>query len=108
MTVTASIWKPSLVFFRNRAAKAGVGDLTWTFRSIHDGKLPFKFLRCDLVAGDLNVTGQGYALSLRAAMIQAFAEAWERLWMHKTIQSEGQAELRHLRSSNGFAAGPTD
>jgi hypothetical protein len=87
----------------------GNGEVTvkWTFERIKRSDIGFSFVICRMNALDLHVEGQGYALYSMMALRQAFAEAWERLWVWHAAAGRTPG-LEHVTSSNGFAAGQTD
>ena len=104
-------WEPSWAFFRKGKLNVKIGDyltpISWQFERVPLGDLGFAFVVCRLEAGGSRAEGQGYALGAGAAMRQAFAEAWERLWVLRAAQGL-VPEIGPVTSSNGFAAGATD
>ena len=104
-------WAPQLAFFRKGQSFVTISGRTmtvyWHFERIHLGHLGFAYVICHLHTAEMNTEGQGYALSAGAAMRQAFAEAWERLFV--LLGAEGLVDgIKRVTSSNGFAAGATD
>lgn len=101
-----SEWVPTWQFLRRGHASSGPFDsnapVTWSFERQSRKGLGCAFVVCSMAHGNLRAVGQGYAMVARNAMVQAFAEAWERLWV---VHMSGRAAIS---SSNGFAAGKSD
>ena len=75
----------------------------WQFENIKTG-LPISFTICKMTALGISVSGYGDSVFLKSAMVQSFAEAWERLWM-LYLKKNGPERFSNVSSSNGFAAG---
>ena len=104
-------WQPSLAWFRKGSTNVTLDGvlvpLTWHFEHVSPGNLGFAFIQCHLEGAGTTTEGQGYALNATVAMRQAFAEAWERLWVIRAANGHISG-VGLVTSSNGFAAGATD
>ncbi len=77
-------------------------QLNWSILTVPAKLLPISVVECRLVGMGRTVYGYGDSLLYTDSLTQAFAEAWERLWLDRPNGDEGSA-----RSSNGFASGAT-
>jgi len=81
-------------------------QLTWSIVTVPAKLLPISVVECRLVGMGREAFGYGDSLLYTDSLTQAFAEAWERLWLD--ILSDRALEAgKPLSSSNGFACGAT-
>jgi hypothetical protein len=107
-----SRWSLDLGLIRKGAARirspltGGAEDLSWSVRSIPAKLLPISIVECRLTGMGREARGYGDSLVYTDSLTQAFAEAWERLWLelHRDRPVVGGGPPR---SSNGFASGAT-
>lgn len=109
------IWRATSAFLSSGSADlpasiVGSLSLKWTFST------PKKFsmfsikptiVSCKMSTGSFETHGTGESLSLRSAIIRAFAESWERIWL-KFVAQGMVPGVEGAATSNGFAAGPSD
>lgn len=107
-----SRWSLDLHLIRKGAAQirsplTGLAEkLSWSIRTVPAKLLPISVVECRLVGMGREAFGYGDSLLYTDSLTQAFAEAWERLWLDLLRdQPGGDGKLR--RSSNGFACGAT-
>lgn len=101
-----ALWRPSWSFLRRGAAVytdqgGGAHEIEWSLADVAIGG-PFRVVTCEMRGFGVSATGVGDSLSARSGAIQAFAEAWERLWFRRLRHRLGRSDLG---SSSGFAAG---
>ncbi|MDX6769067.1 MAG: YcaO-like family protein [Elusimicrobiota bacterium] len=108
----SSRWSIDLSFIRKGSARirspltGGAEDLRWSIFTVPSKLLPISIVGCRLTGMGREAEGIGDSLMYTDSLTQAFAEAWERLWLDllrdRPIGSTGLP-----RSSNGFACGAT-
>lgn len=103
-------WRPAWRNLKRGFAEfltpAGTSEIArWEFIHIPLAGLPFAYCKCQLFALGLEVTGFGEGFTMKSAIIKAFCEAWERLWMKMLQTCDNNDSNRRVTSSNGFAAG---
>lgn len=106
------VWRADFKFFRKELTpfynpfSKKEENVEWHFSILPSKKIPLRFVRCDMKGMGVTSSGFGDSIFLKTSMVQAFAEAWERLWMHFLCIHE-LPSLPAIKSSNGFAAGQT-
>lgn len=106
------IWGPPLSFFRGGNATISIPltgkqeMIAWKFSQIQYWKSPLSFVSCTMNSLGIEAKGFGDSFLTKNSMIQAFAEAWERLWMSFLTKNK-PAGFPEVYSSNGLAAGKT-
>jgi len=86
------------------------GEIQWDFfrdRPENIRAVPIQYYSCKMSLGKIVTYGGGDSiLSPKYAIIRAFCEAWERLWMQVLFNFNDRDRVSPIpTSSNGFAAG---
>lgn len=106
------IWRHSLSLFREGKAIISIPfigkqeTIAWKFNQIKYWKAPLSFVSCTMNGLGIEAKGFGDSFLTKNSMIQAFAEAWERLWMFFLTKNKLDG-FPEVYSSNGLAAGKT-
>jgi len=104
-------WNPSFAFLRRGRAQFfdkktnKAEEVCWEFTNFPTTSFAISPVLCRIEGFGLKAKGFGDGLMLKNSMIQAFAEAWERLWMYRSDRDGPGVGLPRITSSNGFAAG---
>lgn len=107
-----SRWSLDLNLIRKGAAQirsplTGLAEkLSWSIRTVPAKLLPISVVECRLVGMGREAFGYGDSLLYTESLTQAFAEAWERLWLD-LLRDQPTGDGKPRRSSNGFACGAT-
>lgn len=80
--------------------------IKWSFKRYDIRNHLMVYMSCQMEANGITSYGYGDGYTLKTAMVKAFAEAWERWWMHCLIK-QIKDKMPVPKSSNGFAAGNT-
>lgn len=108
------VWNPSVFWLRQGQARLNIPNstrsesITWSFLTMPLQYAPITLVECKMSGFGISVSGFGDGMLIKGAMIRAFAEAYERLWMlHLGDELNDLFGSKGITSSNGFAAGPT-